>query len=101
VKLKLLTGSLVLVAASAFAVSHAGSPADYFTKMDTDASGMVSEAEYVAYKTSGGKYTAEKAAASFVKMAGDDSQISLSEMENAMMASKKKPDCNKKNARTT
>lgn len=69
-KLKLATSLVGLFAASAFAVAHAGSPADYFNKIDADASGMITQAEYVAYKTSGGKYTAEKASEKFAKLAG-------------------------------
>ena len=74
----------------------AGSPADYFAKMDADSSGVVSQSEYVAFKTAGGKYTAEKAAASFTKLAGDDAELTLAEMEKAMkVKSKRKSDCDK------
>lgn len=77
-------------AAGAFAPAFAGSAADYFTKMDTNADGVVTQAEYVSYKTAGGKHTAEKAEASFTKMAGDDAQLTMAELEGAMKAYKAK-----------
>nr|WP_070958771.1 hypothetical protein [Hyphomonas sp. Mor2] len=89
-KTKLLTGAFGLFAASAFAVAHAGSPADYFNKIDADASGVITQAEYVAYKTADGKYTAEKVSEKFAKIAGDDGELTLAEFESAMKASKKK-----------
>ncbi len=99
-KLKLMTGAFGVVAASAFVVAHAGSPADYFKKIDADASGVISQAEYVAYKTSGGKYSAEKASEKFAKLAGDDGELSLAEFEGAMKKAKSKDGKHKKD-RTT
>lgn len=87
-KLKLTTTIAGLFAASAFAVAHAGSPADYFNKIDADASGMITQAEYVAYKTSGDKYTAEKASEKFASLAGEDGELSLAEFEGAMKKAK-------------
>ena len=89
-KMKLVNVSLGTLAASAFAVAHAGSPADYFNKIDADASGMITQAEYVAYKTADGKYTAEKAGAKFAKLAGDDGELTLAEFEGAMKNAEKK-----------
>lgn len=88
-KLKIATAALGLVTASAFAVANAGSPADYFNKIDADASGVVTQAEFVAYKTADGKYDAEKAGEKFAKLAGDDGELTLAELETAMKASKK------------
>ena len=99
-KIKLVTGLVGIVAASAFAVAHAGSPADYFNKIDADASGMITQTEYVAYKTSGGKYSAEKASEKFAKLAGDDGELSLAEFEGAMVKAKSKDGKHKKD-RTT
>ena len=98
-KLKLTTLTVGLFAAGAFATAHAGSAADYFTKIDADASGMITLAEYVAYKTTDCKYSAEKASEKFAKLAGDDGQLSLAEFEAAMTKSKAKSD--KKKERTT
>ena len=95
-KLKLTTSIVGLFAASAFAVAHAGSPADYFKKIDADASGMITQAEYVAYKTADGKYSAEKAGAKFAKLAGDDGELSLAEFEGAMKKAKSKDGKKKK-----
>ena len=95
-KLKLATGIVGLFAASAFAVAHAGSPADYFKKIDADASGMITQAEYVAYKTADGKYSAEKEGAKFAKLAGDDGELSLAELEGAMKKAKSKDGKKKK-----
>ncbi|MEO0983347.1 MAG: hypothetical protein AAFX03_11925 [Pseudomonadota bacterium] len=75
-------------AAVSFAIAgaaHAGSPADYFERMDADANGAVTLAEYTAYKTAKGK-SAEDAAAYFNKVAGDDAQLTLAELETAMQS---------------
>jgi len=99
-KLKLATGAIIGITASAFAVAHAGSAADYFSKIDADASGMITQAEYVAYKTADGKYSAEKAGEKFAKLAGDDGELSLAEFEGAMKKAKSKDKMQKKD-RTT
>ncbi|MBR9836111.1 MAG: hypothetical protein GYB42_13230 [Alphaproteobacteria bacterium] len=85
-KFKIALGSAVFVALGSFSAAHAGNAAEYFEKIDADANGSVTQAEYVAYKTAGGKVTAEKAEAKFTKLAGDDGEMSLAELEAAMKA---------------
>ncbi len=99
-KLKLISCVGALAGLSAFAVAHAGSPADYFNKYDANADGVVTEAEFVSVKTSSGKVTAAEATEKFTKIAGTDGQMTLAELETAMESAKKvkakdKGDCNK------
>ena len=89
-KLKIASSAFGLIAASAFAVANAGSPADYFNKIDADANGTITETEFVAYKTADGDYDADKASEKFAKLAGDDGELTLAEFEGAMKAHKKK-----------
>jgi len=95
---KLLTCAGALTGLGALAMAHAGSPADYFKKYDANADGVVTEAEFVAVKTAGGKVTAADAQAKFAKLAGTDGQMTMAELESAMKVSaekKKKEDCSK------
>lgn len=85
-KLKLISCAGALAGLGALAAAHAGSPADYFNKYDTNADGVVTEAEFVAVKTASGKATAEEAQAKFAKVAGADGQMTLAELETAMNA---------------
>jgi len=94
-KLKLLTFTGALAGLSAFAIAHAGSPADYFDKFDANADGIVTEAEFVATKTEGGKVTAAEAQAKFSKMAGADGELTLAELESVMNVKAEKKDCSK------
>lgn len=103
-KLKLLSCAGALAGLGAFAVAHAGTPADYFNKYDANADGVVTEAEFVAVKTASGKVTAADATAKFTKIAGTDGQMTLAELETAMNSAKKakakdKTKCNKSKER--
>ncbi|MDG1825051.1 MAG: hypothetical protein ABNH53_01225 [Henriciella sp.] len=94
--LKLISGAAAFAALSTFSLAHAGSPVDYFNKIDADASGVVSQAEFVAHKTAGGKYTAAQASEKFAKLAGDDGQLTLAEYEGSMKKARAHKDCDKK-----
>ena len=56
-------------------------------EVDTDFDGVISEAEFVAYKVADGKYTEAEASEKFTKIAGDDGVISADEW--AAMSAKK------------
>ena len=75
-----------LLSAAMFSAASAGSPADYFNKIDADANGAISKAEFVAYKTADGKSTTEQAETKFTKLAAGDDTITLAEFEAAMKA---------------
>lgn len=90
-KATLTTGALV--AGSAFLVAFAGSPAEYHAKVDANADGVVTKAEYVAQKTADGKYTEAQASEKFVKLAGSDGELSVADIEAAMSAHKDKARC--------
>ena len=94
---KYATAILVALMLAGIPTAMAGSPAKYFEKMDADANGSVSEAEFVSFKTAGGKYSEDKARAKFAKLAGDDGLMTLGEFESAMKASHK----DKKKERST
>lgn len=58
-----------------------------FTDIDADADGMVTEAEFVSYKTADGKYTEEEAAEKFAKIDADyDGSVTEAELTTAMEA---------------
>ncbi len=63
------------------AMALAGTPAETFASMDTDANGLVSEAEFVAYATAKGGHSAEEAGAKFAELAGTDGSLTLAELE--------------------
>ncbi|MEM9842541.1 MAG: hypothetical protein AAF767_07825 [Pseudomonadota bacterium] len=98
--------TLVLCAAGTLAFgtlmsAHASSAADYFKKIDADASGIISQAEYVSYKTANGKHSAEDASKAFLKLAGDDGELSLAEFEGAMKKAGSSKDGKTEKDRTT
>lgn len=86
IKLTTASAAALMFAGAAFA----GSPADYHAKMDANADGAVTEAEFVSYKTADGKVSAEDASAKFVKIAGDDGDLSVADLEAAMKRSHSK-----------
>lgn len=67
------------------AMALAGTPAETFASMDTDANGLVSETEFVAFATTKGGHSAEEASAKFAKLAGTDGNLSLAELEAASL----------------
>lgn len=85
-KFKLITGAAATVALGSISFASAGSPAEYFEKIDADANGTISQAEFVAHKTANGKVTAEKAEMKFAHLAGDDGELTLAELKAAMEA---------------
>lgn len=70
----------------------AGDHAEKFASMDTDADGIVTEAEFTAYALAGGETTAEEASAKFVVLAGSDGELTLAEMTAAMEVQKDSDD---------
>ncbi len=83
-KLKIISGATALMALGSLSLAHAGSPAEYFEKIDADANGIISQAEFVAHKTADGRHSAETAEAKFAEIAGDDGELTLTELEAAM-----------------
>lgn len=99
--LKLFASAVVAISLGVSGVALAGSPADYFGKIDANADGNVTEAEFVAYKTADGKYTAEDAASKYAKLSGGDGTFTLVDMEASMEKAKSKKDCKDKAATNT
>lgn len=93
---KLFASALVTISLGVSGVALAGSPSDYFGKMDANADGNVTEAEYVSYKTADGKYTVDKASAKYTKLSGGDGTFTLVDMEASMEKAKSKKGCKDK-----
>lgn len=55
-----------------------------FAKIDTNADGVVTSDEYVAYATQDAAVSAEDAVNVFIGVAGDDGQLTLEEWKAAM-----------------
>jgi hypothetical protein len=64
------TPFLVVAAFATALMGHAGEMPD-FSGLDTDADGRLSEAEFVSWKTSGGRATESEAVAKFTKFDAD------------------------------
>ncbi len=95
-KLKYTIGAVAIVTLGSFGLANAGSPAQYFERIDTDANGTVSLAEFVAHKTAKGKHTAEQAEVKFASLAGDDGELTFAEFEAAMQHRGDHKDCSNK-----
>jgi len=74
---------ITLLAGLGALAAQAGEPADKFATMDLDASGTVTEAEFVTWAVNEG-HTQEDATAKFTEVAGDDGELTLDELEAAM-----------------
>lgn len=81
--LKLVPALTAAVFLGGSIAASAETVAEKFAAMDTDASGLVSVAEFVTYATSDGQHTATEAQAKFAELAGDDGALSLEELEAA------------------
>ena len=78
---------IAIIAAAASAGAFAASAGEMvaFTDIDTDADGVVTEAEFVTYKTADGEYTEAEATEKFVKIDADASgDITEAELTSAM-----------------
>lgn len=71
--------TLISAAALAGAMAANAGEMPLFSEVDTDYDGVISEAEFVAYKVGKGKHTEEEAAEKFAEIAGDDGVISADE----------------------
>ncbi|MFN4184440.1 MAG: hypothetical protein ACK4M6_06610 [Hyphomonas sp.] len=77
---------VTLISAAAFvgAMSAQAGEKATFAEIDANADGVISASEFIAHKTADGKYTEEKAAAKFEKVAGVDGQITEADWDAAM-----------------
>ncbi|WP_300395243.1 EF-hand domain-containing protein [Henriciella sp.] len=78
---------IAIIAAAASAGAFAASAGEMvaFTDIDANGDGVVTEAEFVTYKTADGEYTEEEASEKFVKIdANADGSVSEAELTSAM-----------------
>ena len=80
--MKRFTMITLLAGLGAFA-AQAGEPSDTFAAMDLDASGVVTETEFVTWALGEG-HSEEDATAKFIELAGYDGELTLEELEVAM-----------------
>lgn len=81
---------LTIATLSALVLAGAAAAGDWqakFDGMDTDSNGVVTEAEFTAYKTADGETSAEDASEQFAQLAGEDGELTLAELEAAMSTS--------------
>lgn len=71
--------TLISAAALAGAMAANAGELPLFSEVDTDYDGVISEAEFVAYKVARGEHTEEEATSKFAEIAGDDGVISADE----------------------
>lgn len=73
--------TLISAAALAGAMGASAGEKTTFADVDTNADGMISASEFIAYKTADGKHTQAEAAESFETAAGQDGQITEEDWE--------------------
>ena len=74
--------AIIAAAASAGAFAASAGEMTAFSDIDTDASGTVTEGEFIAHKTADGKLTVEEASEKFVEIDADaDGEITKDDME--------------------
>jgi|GEM_PF-2176711 len=74
---------ITLLAGLGAVAAQAGQPSETFAAMDLDASGVVTESEFVTWAVGEG-HSEEDATAKFTEVAGDDGELTLEELEAAM-----------------
>jgi hypothetical protein len=78
---------MITTGLAAFAIAGAAAAGDWqakFDGMDTNSDGVVSEAEFTTYKTTGGDTTEADAREKFLVLAGPDGELTLAEFEAAI-----------------
>jgi len=83
---KMIRITLISAAAFAGAMVAQADEKPLFTDVDTNFDGVITQEEFVAYKTADGSKTEAEAVEKFAEIAGDDGLISLEEWNAAMDA---------------